>query len=623
MIRPLFTALMRRLPRDVSMRRDRGGCRWLKSASRMAPAFLLLALAPLQAAHAINTDPFGINQALNLPMGQQRNVTPMAPAKNTVATAAPELRPQPAQQFDYSVNLNSDVFGAQLFTGAFARQGATQFNPDYAIASGDALQVRFWGAFDYDNLLTVDPKGNIFLPHVGPVPVQGVRNQDLQRVVESAVSKVFRANVYSYASLATAQPVRVFVSGNVHRPGLYNGTSMDSLLHYLDQAGGIDPERGSFLNVQIKRGDTLRASINLYDFLLDGVLPLTQLADGDVIFVTPRQNSVKVSGMAGNAKRFEFDGANRSVADIAKIAKPMAQATHVRVVRNSGTIKNIEYFPLAEAAQIRLENGDELEFTADKKTGTITVRVEGEHQSAQEHVLPYGARMGDLLGRIEFSERSDSQSLQLFRRSIKERQKQMLQTSLKSLENTALTARSGTSDEARLRKEEADLILQWVERAKQVEPTGQVLIAQASGRNELLLENGDILRVPAKDGLVLVSGEVLFPNAIAFDTGLVLDDYIRRAGGYTQNADNSRIVIAHRDGSFSNGEQAPRSSPATFNNETYWRQQQSAVAHASDVRPGDEILVLPKIDVKSRQIWKDMTQIIYQIAVSAKVVLGL
>ena len=43
----------------------------------------------------------------------------------------------------------------------------------------------------------------------------------------------------------------------------------------------------------------------------------------------------------------------------------------------------------------------------------------------------------------------------------------------------------------------------------------------------------------------------------------------------------------------------------------------------ASVRPGDEILVLPKIDVKSRQIAKDLTQIIYQVAVSAGVVLGL
>jgi protein involved in polysaccharide export with SLBB domain len=90
-----------------------------------------------------------------------------------------------------------------------------------------------WGAFEFDAPLTVDPKGNIFIPHVGPVHVLGVRNQDLQRVVTSGATKVFRANVYSYASLAAAQPVRIFVSGFVNRPGLYSGTSMDSLLHFM------------------------------------------------------------------------------------------------------------------------------------------------------------------------------------------------------------------------------------------------------------------------------------------------------------------------------------------------------------------------------------------------------
>lgn len=570
-------------------------------------------------AFAANGDVFGVNKALGLsPATEQPAEAAVAAPPAPAPAQTPSISPAAPQLFDYSVNLESDVFGAHLFTGSFARQGATQFNPDYLIAAGDQIQVRFWGAFNYDSLLTVDPKGNIFLPHVGPVRVLGVRNQDLQRVVDSEVSKVFRANVNSYASLAAAQPVRVFVSGFVHRPGLYNGTSMDSLLHYLDQAGGIDPERGSFLKVQIKRGEQVRAVIDLYDFLLDGRLPLVQLGDGDVIFVAPRQNTVKVSGLAENPKRFEFDDANRTVADLMAVAKPLAQATHVRVVRNTGTIRNTEYFPLSEAAQIRLQNGDELEFTADKKPGTITVRVEGEHESAQEYVLPYGARLADLLARIEFSERSDRDSLQLFRRSVQQRQKDMLDASLKSLESAALTARSGTSDEARLRKEEADLILQWVERAREVEPRGQVLIAQASNRGELLLENGDIIRIPTRDGLVLVSGEVLFPNAIAFDRGLTLADYIERAGGYTQNADAARVLIAHRDGSFSEPEDRSFERQVLWWDETPVRDDTAQL-----IRSGDEILVLPRIDVKSRQIAKDLTQIIYQIAVSAKVVLGL
>jgi protein involved in polysaccharide export with SLBB domain len=550
-----------------------------------------------------------------------------APAADVAAPNAADPRQLPPQLLDYSANLGSDVFGANLFTGSFARQGATQFNPDYAVASGDKIQVRLWGAFEFDSLLTVDPKGNIFLPNAGPVQVLGVRNQDLQRLVESAVGKVFRANVSSYASLAAAQPVRVFVSGFVNRPGLYSGTSMDSLLHFLDQAGGIDAERGSFLKVQVKRGQQVRATVNLYDFLLNGIMPMIQLADGDVIFIAARQNTVKVTGLAENAKRFEFADGARTVADLVNVAKPNATATHVRVLRNTGTVRNVEYFSLVDAARVALMNGDELEFTADKKPGTITVRLEGEHQGPQEYVLPYGTRMSDLLQQIQYSDRSDKDSLQLFRVSVKERQKLMLQTSLRSVEAAALTARSGTSDEARLRKEEADLLLQWVERAKKIEPNGQVVIAQANAngsgsgiggsdtttysRNNLLLENGDVLRVPTKDGLVLISGEVLFPNAIAFDQSLNLDDYVRRAGGYTQNADSARIVVARRDGSF----------VEALNEKGFFGMGGSAGNVA--VRAGDEILVLPKIDVKSRQIWKDLTQIIFQIAVSAKVVFGL
>ena len=539
---------------------------------------------------------------------------PVPPTTAVPAIPAVAAVPAPKQQLDYAANISSDVFGANLFTGAFAREGATQFNPEYAVAVDDKIQVRLWGAFEFDAPVTVDAQGNIFLPHAGPVPVLGVRNQDLQRLVDAAIGKVFKSNVFSYASLAAAQPVRIFVSGFVNRPGLYSGTSMDSLLHFLDQAGGIDPERGSFLNVQVKRGSQVRATINLYDFLLKGNMPLKQLANGDVIFIEPRQNTVNVKGLVSNAKRFEFSHSTLSVADLMALTKPQAVATHVRVVRNTGDTLNTEYYPLADAPRVVLENGDDVEFTSDKKPGTITVRVEGEHQSPQEYVLPYGTRMAELLKQVQFSERSDKNSLQLFRLSVKERQKQMLQASLKSLETAALTARSGTSDEARLRKEEAELLLQWVERAKAIEPTGQVVLAQSQAhtntRHNLLLENGDIFRVPTLDGLVLVSGEVLFPNTVAYQAGLKLDDYVNRAGGYTQNAETARLVVARRDGSFA--EAVGRPSFFSFGSSA-----------DVTVSAGDQILVLPKIDVKSRQILKDLTQIIFQIAVSAKVILGL
>lgn len=523
-----------------------------------------------------------------------------AAAQAQQAAAMPaEVPLQAPQRYDYSANRATDVFGASLFSGSFAVGGATQFNPDYMVAVGDRIQIRLWGGYTFDGILTVDPQGNLFVPQLGPVKLLGVRNRDLQRTLETAMRQVFRANVNGYASLAAAQPVRIYVGGFVNRPGMYNGTSMDSLLNYLDQAGGIDVDRGSFLDVQVKRGQQVRATVNLYDFLLQGSIPQIQLSDGDVIFIAPRQNTVRVTGLAANAKRFEFAGADLSIDELARLAKPAASATHVRVIRNTGTVRNTDYYPLSAAREVRVANGDDVEFTADKKPGTITVRVEGEHQGQQEFVLPYGSRIGALLGQVRMTPLSDAASIQLYRVSVRERQRAMLQTSMRSLESAVLTARSGTSDEAVLRKQESDLILQWVERAKKIEPSGQVQIASNAARDELLLENGDVLRIPTRDGLVLVSGEVLFPNAVAFDGALKVRDYIARAGGYTQNAENSRVVIAHRDGSFEEGNPDTR------------------------LRAGDEVLVLPKVDVKSRQIFKDMTQIIYQIAVAAKVVLGL
>jgi protein involved in polysaccharide export with SLBB domain len=535
--------------------------------------------------------PFAPLGAQPAPAGLPLQLSPTLSAPPAEPAPLPGTRP-----FDYGANLGSDVFGAQLFSGSFGRSGAVPFNPNHVVAVGDQVQLRLWGAFDLDAMLIVDAQGNVFVPHVGPVRLAGVANQDLQKVLESALRRAFRANVYSYISLAAAQPVRVFVTGFVNRPGMYDGTSSDSVVRYLDLAGGIDAERGSFLDVQVKRGADVRATVNLYDFLLIGALPDVQLGNGDAIVVGARKSIFRASGLAENAKRFEFASDGIELAQLAALAKPRAQATHVRVIRNTGIVRNTEYYPLGEATAVRLVNGDEVEFTADKRLGTITVRVEGEHISAQEYVLPYGARMEHLVKQVNFTENSDSNNLQLFRLSVKDRQRAMLQTALKSLEASVLTARSGTNDEASLRKSEAELILQWVERARKIEPTGQVLVAQASRRSELLLENGDIVKVPVKDGLVLISGEVLFPNAIAWDAGYGLDDYIRRAGGYAQNANTSRIVIAHRDGSYSEG-------PADV-----------------QIRAGDEILVLPKIDVKSRQIWKDLTQILFQIAVVAKVI---
>jgi protein involved in polysaccharide export with SLBB domain len=517
-----------------------------------------------------------------------------APAAAATVPAAPlaALPPDPA------AGGKPVVFGSQLFSGRFAQEAFSGFNPDYQIAVGDRIGVRMWGAFAFEAVQVVDAQGNVFIPNVGPVNLRGVRNGDLNRHVEAQVKRTFRANVGVYASLEAAQPVKVYVTGFVRAPGLYGGLSSDSVLAYLDRAGGIDPDRGSFLTVDVMRGGRPRAQFNLYRFLLEGRIEPLQLQDGDTVVVAPRQSTVQVGGEVHNPYVFEFAQPRVSAAELLALARPRPGATHLSIVRKVGAERRSEYHPLAAAAQVTIEDGDEVTLTSDKYPGTILVRIEGAHLGERTLVLPYGAQLKDALARVRPAPQAQLEAVQLFRRSVAQRQKELLESSLRSLETFALTARSATSEESALRTREAELILQFVERARTVQPRGQVVLARSGEAPATLLEDGDVIRVPERSNTVLVNGEVVVPSALVWVPQATALDYVTRAGGFTQGADAARLVVLRQDGSVAEGGSAP-------------------------LQPGDELMVLPRIETKRIEVTRGITQILYQIAVSAKVLLGL
>lgn len=498
-----------------------------------------------------------------------------------------------------------EAFGSWIFGGQFANQSFVGFNPSYEIAVGDKISLRLWGGFEFEGDLVVDAQGNVFLPQVGPVAVLGVRNQDLNDIVTEAVKSVFRKNVGVYASLDGAEPVKVFVTGFVKQPGLYAGHASDSVLFFLDQAGGIDSLRGSFLDVQVLRGGKPHRSVNLYDFILTGIMPVFQLADGDTIVVKPVKSQVAVQGDVQNRSLFEFEGDSITAGRLLTLSRTMPQATHVRISRNDRQKTEVEYLSLGQAHDAVVHSGDVLTVMTDKSNGTISVRVEGETDSPREVVLPYGARLGDLLARVDFGENAQPDAVQLMRHSVKLRQKEMLDAQLRALESSVLTARSSTASEAELRKSEAELILKWVERARNVEPNGQVSLAGASSVNDILLEPGDVIRIPRTSNLVMVHGDVLFPSAMAFQNGRTVEDYINQAGGFTQSKRNTNVLILHRDGTFLKVRSGDLDSKRV------------------PLMPGDEIFVLPRVATKHIQIASDIISIFYQLALSAGVVLRL
>src|SRR5207253_634423 len=138
------------------------------------------------------------------------------------------------------------------------------------------------------------------------------------------------------------------VTGFVRAPGLYPGLSSDSVLSYLDRAGGIDPDRGSHLAVQVLRNGQLRATIDLYRFLLDGQIEQVQLQDGDTIVVRPRQHTVQVGGDVRNPYVFEFAKGEIPATELLALAGPGPAATHISIVRKVGADRRSEYHALNE-----------------------------------------------------------------------------------------------------------------------------------------------------------------------------------------------------------------------------------------------------------------------------------
>lgn len=555
---------------------------------------------------------FNVRISMSLIGGKLRGVAAIAGMIALFYGVPSNAQNEPISQAPEVVNLGETetinkvpAFGDWLFGGEFANQSFVGFNPSYQVAVGDKIQLQMWGGFEFAGELVVDAQGNVFVPQVGPVTVQGVRNEDLNAVVTQAVKNVFTKNVGVYATLNGAEPVKVFVTGFVRKAGLFDGHSSDSVLYFIDSAGGIDPDRGSYLDVRVLRDGKLHRRVNLYDFILNGVLPTFQLNDGDTIVVPPVKGQAAVKGDVQNANRFEFGDQSTTVGALLEFARPFPQVTHVRISRNARERTEVEYMPVEDAAAVPVFPGDVLDVMSDKNNGTISVRVEGEAESAKEIVLPYGARLGDVLAQIDFGANAQPEAVQLMRRSVKRRQKEMLEAQLRALESSVLTARSNTTNEADLRVKEANLILQWVERARKVEPKGLVSLAGASAVNDILLEPGDVIRVPRQSKLVMVHGDVLFPSAMAFQAGRTIEDYINLAGGFTQSMRNVNVLVLHRDGTF-----------LKVRNRDINSKRVQLVA-------GDEVFVLPRVATKNVQIAKDIISIFYQLALSAGVVLRL
>jgi len=132
----------------------------------------------------------------------------------------------------------------------------------------------------------------------------------------------------------------------------------------------------------------------------------------------------------------------------------------------------------------------------------------------------------------------------------------------------------------------------------------RTLRSQAGSGADIILRDGDRLVVPKFQQEVTVIGEVQTATSHLYRPELSREDYISQSGGVTRRADRDKIYVVRADGSVVASESGR------------WFSRSSV-----EMRPGDTIVVpLDTERLPALPFWQAVTQIIYNLAISAAAV---
>ena len=320
----------------------------------------------------------------------------------------------------------------------------------------------------------------------------------------------------------------------------------------------------------------------------------------------------------------------------------LAEAEITRLVKSGKEVASkLIYVDLNEvlkenpAHNILLEEDDQLtirqipRWYVDKK-----VSVMGEVKFPGAYTYQKGERLSSVLERAGgFT--PDAYLLAAFftRESVRKVQEKRIQEFIEEQERelikegVRLTEGALSKDEAEQRQKAMAQKKELIARLKAATVTGRVIIRLAAlekfkgSEYDLELEDGDTFLIPPTPSSVLVMGRVYNANAILYSKDKPLNYYLSKVGGPAENADEKRIYLVRADGSV-----ISRTQESLFG--FRWDPDTSRWASGgfmeTPIGPGDTILVPEKCEriYWSREL-KDWTQILYQIAVAAGVIVAL
>jgi polysaccharide biosynthesis/export protein len=431
------------------------------------------------------------------------------------------------------------VFGLQTFRRTSSRFQAVQTGPvdeNYQLGPGDMLVLILTGDVEQAYSLDVNREGFVVIPQVGQVYVANLTLSQLEDQLYSRLRRVYSgvrrgpgATTKFQISVARLRNIQVFVVGDVVRPGAYQISGAGTVLTALYAAGG-PTTNGSFRLVQVRRGEKLVDSLDLYDYLLHGVNDSdVRLQSGDVIFVPVHSSFVKVAGEVTRPAIYELRP-DETLSDLIEFAGgfgPSAYRARVRIHRilppdarsNTGRARVVvdvgpDQMAGGMVPGVPMAPGDSVTVlpVADRLRGYVTVKgnvwVEG-----QVGFVP-GMKLSDAI-RLAGGPKPDVY-----------------------LDRVLVSRTNEDSSRIQLRSALAD-------------STGKP-------SDDLVLQDEDEIRVFSRAAFlpapyVTVTGAVRDPGRVPYREGMTMRDLVLLAEGVTEDADLGVAEIARRAASDDSG----------------------------------------------------------------------
>ena len=620
------------------------------------------------------------------------------------------------KQFGY------DFFDVQA--SGFAQVLDVPVGPDYVIGPQDSLSVHVWNVPDQNlnrsYIVPVERDGMVVIPQVGAIPVGGLTFSQAERAIHTRLSALLK-RFDVHVSMARLRTMKVYVVGEVIRPGSYELSSLATVSNAVYAACG--PARsGSLRQVRVVRDGKAIADLDFYDFLLRGDRTQDRrLQAGDVVVVPPLGPVAAISGsvkrpaiyelkpgarlsdlltLAGGLTpladqqrchifrldpgkgryltdvdltavlRVQGNGKDRQVStdadpplqdgDYLQIASLPTQVANV--VSLVGAVKSpgpYEYRPgmrvkdllspdqltvdaYVDRAEIvrtdpvsyqtkviqfspkTLFEGNQAEnhplhrldqvVVASQLRAPVLVLVEGEVKRPGYFTVEIGERLSSVLKRAGgFTPNAFPPGIVLVRESVKRKQQAELERFIASerqrltaqsasvaagttgVTGTATMAASAEQQALALRLQQLEAIVARVELGRVVMRLESIEQLEAT-EDDIKLEGRDRIMIPQPPQTVSVIGSVKNPSTVVYRVGLRLDDYVKQAGGPTEDANTKEVYVMRANGT-----------------------TDSAYMKIKEMQPGDTIVVPQKIEAKTPQLalWQSVAGIIGSVALAA------